>query len=60
MEIETVKMIRDHAPDGGPTEADVHPDEVANYQEGGWRVVDAPAQGEEAQDAPAPAKRGKK
>lgn len=35
----TVSMIRDE-PDhpGGPTTADVHPDEVANYEAGGWIV----------------------
>ena len=33
-----VKMVRDtpQHPDG-PTEADVHPDEVANYEAAGWR-----------------------
>lgn len=35
-----VKMVL-HAPafPGGPTEADVHPDEVANYALGGWTIV---------------------
>jgi hypothetical protein len=32
-----VKMIRESA--DGPTEADVHPDEVGNYQLGGWQLA---------------------
>lgn len=35
-----VKMHRVDVIDGGPTEADVHPDEVANYQAFGWRVTE--------------------
>ena len=38
-----IKMIRDAAQfDGGPTEANVHPNEVTNYRNGGWYVVQAP------------------
>lgn len=35
--VELVRMIRD-APQfyDGPTTAEVHPDEVVNYQRGGW------------------------
>lgn len=37
---ETVAMIRDEPlHDGGPTTADVHPDEVAGMQAHGWRVA---------------------
>lgn len=35
----TVKMTRtEEAAAGGPTEADVHPDEVENFKSGGWEV----------------------
>jgi len=36
-----IRMVRD-LEDGepGPSEADVHPDEVANYEAGGWRVAE--------------------
>jgi hypothetical protein len=42
--IELVKMRR-AAPQklGGPTTADVHPDEVQNYLAGGWSIVPPPA-----------------
>lgn len=35
-DVELVKMVRE----GDPSEADVHPDEVANYKAGGWRVAE--------------------
>lgn len=35
-----VKMHRTDVTDGGPTTADVHPDEVLNYQNFGWRVTE--------------------
>jgi hypothetical protein len=43
--IELVKMVRSKETAGdGPTEADVHPEEVSNFALGGWvRAVDAPA-----------------
>lgn len=38
-QIDTVRMIRDEPMhDGGPVEADVHPDEVQNWFAVGWRV----------------------
>lgn len=39
--LKTVRMRRD-APEreNGPTEADVHPLEVANWQAAGWRVAE--------------------
>lgn len=39
-----VKMKR-HAPQhpDGPTTADVHPDEVVNYEQAGWHVAPEPA-----------------
>lgn len=39
-----VRMKR-HAPQngGGPVTADVHPDEVANYEQGGWHQAPEPA-----------------
>jgi len=41
--VETVKMVRS-APryPGGPTEADVHPNEVADYATGGWQLAEVP------------------
>lgn len=41
--VETVKMVRS-APQfpGGPTEADVHPDEVTDYATGGWQLAEVP------------------
>lgn len=37
---ELIKMVRcEEAADGGPTEADVHPDEVAGYALGGFVVA---------------------
>lgn len=36
-DVELVKMVRE---EGEPSEADVHPDEVANYKIGGWRVAE--------------------
>lgn len=40
-DVKLVRMVRsaDRA-EGGPTEADVHPDEVQNYQAGGFEVAD--------------------
>lgn len=39
----TIKMRRDEpVHPGGPVTADVHPEEVANWQQAGWRVDDAP------------------
>ncbi len=38
--IATIRMVRDEAPDGGPTEADVHPEEIENYKAGGWRIAE--------------------
>lgn len=36
-----VKMTRsEQDAQGGPTAADVHPDEVDNFKKGGWRVVE--------------------
>jgi len=38
---ETIKMRRDEPThEGGPVEADVHPDEVENWKAYGWRVVE--------------------
>ncbi len=38
--MDLVKMIRPvQEAKGGPTEADVHPDEVQNYTLGGWVPV---------------------
>jgi len=43
-EIQTIKMCRYAPVADGPNEADVHPDEVKNWQAAGWRIVeDAPA-----------------
>lgn len=37
--IKTVSMVRDEPMHpGGPTEADVHPDEVENWKQGGWAL----------------------
>jgi hypothetical protein len=38
-------MVREawEATDGGPLTADVHPEEVANYASGGWRVAEGAA-----------------
>lgn len=46
--VETIRMRREEpAHEGGPTTADVHPDEVANWAASGWeREVTAPPQGE--------------
>lgn len=39
---ETLQMVRDEPQfPGGPVTADVHPDEVANFQRAGWRLADA-------------------
>lgn len=38
--VPTVPMVRDPVY-GEPTTADVHPDEVANWQEHGWVVAEA-------------------
>jgi len=38
--VQTVPMIRaEEDANGGPTAADVHPDEVENYKTGGWQVA---------------------
>ncbi|WP_430434262.1 hypothetical protein [Methyloversatilis sp.] len=38
-EIETIRMVRDEPMHPrGPTDADVHPDEVENWVAAGWRV----------------------
>lgn len=42
--VELVRMVRNDGMD--PKEADVHPDEVSNYERGGW-VVDYPITKEE-------------
>ena len=44
-DIQLVKMVRSaETAQGGPTEADVHPDEVSNYALGGFvRADQAPA-----------------
>ncbi|MBI3582380.1 MAG: hypothetical protein HY096_00335 [Nitrospinae bacterium] len=34
--VKMVRMVEDAK--GGPTEADVHPDEVDNFKKGGWKV----------------------
>jgi hypothetical protein len=40
-EIQTIKMNRaEPAYFGGPTEADVHPDEIENWKEHGWTVAE--------------------
>lgn len=38
---------------GGPVTADVHPDEVANYQAGGWRLAEQNAQTRKTREEPA-------
>lgn len=38
--VETVAMHRVDATDDGPTTADVHPDEVQNFIDAGWRVTE--------------------
>lgn len=39
-EIKLVKMCRGNpVHPGGPTTADVHPDEVENWKSGGWEVI---------------------
>lgn len=51
-----VKMHREKPiKDGGPTTADVHPDEVENYKASGWRVGEAEtaSEGDEPKRAPA-------
>lgn len=37
--VQTVAMTRDPVY-GGPTTADVHPDEVANWQANGWVIAE--------------------
>ena len=38
--IKTVKMTRlEEDAQGGPITADVHPDEVGNYEKAGWRKI---------------------
>ena len=57
-DIKTIAMTRpEPAHPGGPTVADVHPDEVANFQAGGWAVCPAkPAKAEKPEKPEAPAK----
>lgn len=39
-QVNLVKMIREEPQrSGGPLTADVHPDEVVNYQRGGWQIA---------------------
>ncbi len=41
-----IKMTRaTEDANGGPTEAEVHPDEVSNYAMGGWRLAEKPGGG---------------
>ena len=41
---ETIAMRRDYDESrGGPTHADVHPDEVGHWQSVGWLIVAEPA-----------------
>lgn len=41
--VETVRMVRSTPQfEGGPTEADVHPDEVTNYAGAGWQLTEIP------------------
>lgn len=49
-----IKMIRDEpAHEGGPVEADVHPDEIPNFQAGGWVVApDAETESETGETPP--------
>lgn len=53
---DTIPMVRDEpAYPGGPTSADVHPDEVANWAAHGWQRSDgksAPAPAPAAEPAP--------
>lgn len=58
-----IKMKRAAEADSGPTTADVHPDEVGNYQQAGWEIDSARAEkaaqvedSSEAREAPAKAK----
>ena len=38
--VATVAMVRsEEAANGGPTTADVHPDEVENFKKGGWSTT---------------------
>lgn len=43
-DIKVIKMARidDGTIDDAPREADVHPDEVANWQQVGWQIVSEP------------------
>lgn len=38
--VKLVRMVRQGG--GVPKEADVHPDEVSNYQAGGWSIAPPP------------------
>lgn len=38
--VQLVRMVRSADDYPEPHEAEVHPDEVANYAEGGWVIVD--------------------
>lgn len=39
IKVKTVKMIRESADPNEPRTADVHPEEVANYTAGGWKLA---------------------
>lgn len=52
-EIATVRMVRDVASAaGGPTEADVHPDEVENFKAAGFELETEPSARKRKQPAP--------
>ena len=39
--IETIPMVRELEPrQSGPVTADVHPDEIDNWKQGGWRIAE--------------------
>lgn len=42
--MKTIKMTKDRGDNPGnmPTEADVHPDEVKNWQGAGWQIAKEP------------------
>lgn len=53
-EIKLIRMYRSEAAaNGGPVVADVHPDEIENYERGGWQRT--PAAQSSASDADEPA-----
>ena len=62
---DTVRMIRREPMfEGGPTCADVHPDEVENWKECGWEVASDPlplaAPIQTNSEPPKPGRRGRK